>query len=93
MQLILDISPDSNVQNSIECTFSIIFKGLKDLIFFADYDINFIDSNTIVLDYVCNDTDNDLKIVIACNKQVFNKDNMHDLCLYLSDLIKENLNF
>lgn len=93
MQLILDISPDSNVQNSIECTFSIVFKGLKDLIFFSDYDINFIDNQTIVLSYECQDTDNDLQVIIACNKQVFSKDNIQDLCLYLSDLVKENLNF
>ena len=93
MQILLDISPDSNCQNAIECTFSVVFKGLKDLIFFSDYDINFIDNQTIVLSYECQDTDNDLQVIIACNKQVFNKDNMQDLCIYLSDLIKENLNF
>lgn len=93
MQLILDISPDSNVQNSIECTFSIVFKGSKDLIFFSDYDINFTDNQTIVLSYECNDTDNDLQVLIACNKAVFSKDNVQDLGGYLSNLIKANLNF
>lgn len=93
MQLILDISADPNVQNSIECTFSIVFKGSKDLIFFADYDINKIDNQTIVLSYECQDTDNDLQVVIACNKQVFNKDNVQDLAFNLSQIIKENLNF
>lgn len=93
MQLILDISPDSNIQNSIECTFSIVFKGSKDLIFFSDYDINFTDNQTIVLSYECQNTDNDLQVLITCNKAVFNKSNIGDLASYLSQIIKENLNF
>lgn len=74
-----DVATDSNPQNSVNVKFNIEFEGEKSLINQNEYDIVKIDNYEVLINFY-DDEDNELKITILADCQVFNVD--YDSLIY-----------
>lgn len=76
-----DVATDSNPQNSVNVKFNIEFEGEKNLSSRLDYEIEKLDNYSVLISF-CDDEDNELKITILADCQVFNQNYdelVHDL--------------
>lgn len=80
MKMILnwDVATDSNPENSVNVKFNIEAEGEKSLSSRLDFEIEKLDNYSVLISFYDED-DNELKITVEADCQVFNQDDFKSL--------------
>ncbi len=84
-----DVATDSNPQNAVNVKFNIDIEGEKNLSSRLDYEIEKLDNYSVLISF-CDDEDNELKITIEADCQVFSC-NFDDLILEILQELRHDI--